>query len=145
MFYCEQQVEEAGNVLDDQWAEHVSKLKRSVSGRGSSRVLEELSAAVVSNHRVLDTAQDRVRELDTKLRKLQASYPALAPRAATARSPVKSKAESELDRLAESLRDKSKLSPTKTKTAPKVSASPSVSLIKTPKTSRSIASLVTSP
>ena len=108
LFYCEQQVEEVGTVLDSQWDQHVTKLKRNLRGERST-VLEELSAAVVNNHKILDRQGDRVEELQLEVRRLQARYPLTMGGAG--KSPVKSKAETELDNLAASMREKSKLSP----------------------------------
>ena len=115
LFYCEQQVEEVGTVLDSQWEDHVTKLKRNLKGERSN-VLEELSSAVVNNHKILDRQEDKVEDLQLRMRTLQARYPLTMGGAG--RSPVKSKAETELDKLAASLREKSKLSPSTKSPAP---------------------------
>jgi len=109
-FYCEKQVEEAGNALDSQWEDHVGKLKRSIRSDQQS-VREELSKAVMTNHKIIDRQRESVDEIKKKLLDLQDAYPITMGR--PGRSPGKGKCETELDKLAESLREKSKLSPTK--------------------------------
>merc|ERR1719228_726155 len=113
-FYCEQQVEEAGTALDTQWEGHVGKLKRTIRSDQHS-IREELSQAVMTNHKILTRQKGTVDEITKKLCSMQAAYPLTMSRAG--RSPGKGKCETELDKLAESLREKSTLSPVKASTS----------------------------
>ena len=106
LLYCEQQVEEAGAALDGQWEEHTARLKRTVRWEGRS-VREELSLAALTQHTILQQQQARAADLASQLTKLQDTYPL------TFGSPRKGKAETELDKLAESLKEKSSLTPKK--------------------------------
>merc|ERR1719391_1591610 len=109
--YCEQQVEEGSRKLDLQWEAHTARLKRAVRGPVVQEG-ERLAEALLTNHQVLENQESQVEELEDKLRHLTLAYPITMARpggGASLNNSSVSRAEAEVDKLAEALREQSRI------------------------------------
>merc|ERR1719309_1028643 len=115
--YTQQQLTEANHILDTEWEEHVGNLKKSVRGERPAR--ETVYRVLSNNRNILDQQRRTVTEMMDRLKEQRLANITTGWRSLDIGGGMREEEaaadEIELEKLAESLKEKSKITPVKEK------------------------------